>query len=286
MPLNVEAIRALKLPAREYIATDRDCMLYALSIGIGRDPMNEAELAYVFEKDLKVFPTMAVVLGHPGPWIDDPRMGITRQMLVHATQRLQIHRPLQAGRPFVATNAVTDIVDKGEKAGAIVVTRRELHDKESGELLAVMESSSFCRADGGFGGPRELSHEFQTVPERLADLESELPTDENQALYYRLNGDRNPLHAEPAFAARAGFARPILHGLCTFAIAARALQEAGGPLRSIEARFSKPVFPGETIRMEMWRLTGEEGEHGGMAFRAHVDARNAMVLDRGRATFF
>ncbi|MBO9513251.1 MAG: MaoC family dehydratase N-terminal domain-containing protein [Variovorax sp.] len=259
---------------------EKDCLLYALSLGLGRDPLDENDLPYVYERGLQVLPTMAVVLGHPGPWFDDPRLGITKEMLVHGTQRLRIHQPLAADRPMVATNQVVDVVDKGREVGGIVVVRRRLFDAASKALIAEGESGVFCRADGGFGGHAALAHEFSAVPARGADAELTLQTEPHQALYYRLNGDMNPLHADPAVARRAGFPRPILHGLCTFGMAGVALQKSGGALRSIEARFSKPVFPGERIRLEMWR------EEAGVAFRAWVDAREAIVLDRGRATFF
>ncbi|VTU46126.1 Enoyl reductase domain of yeast-type FAS1 (plasmid) [Variovorax sp. PBL-E5] len=282
MPLNAQAILAHPFADIEQVLDDKACMLFALSIGVGSDPTDLAELPYVFEEELQVFPTLPIVLGHPGPWMANPAMGIDRQMLVHGTQRLELHAPLRPGAPFVARNRILELVDKGADSGAIIVTERTLCDKASGALLARIESGTFCRADGGFGGQRDLSHDFKPVPDRAADQECRMPTQPNQALWYRLNGDRNPLHASPAFAARAGFPRPILHGLCTYSIAAHALMKMAGAaarLRSIESRFTKPVFPGETIRVQAWN------EPHGMAFRAHVDTRQAMVLDRGLATF-
>jgi len=282
MPLNADAIRAHPFAPVENTLTDSACMLYALSVGVGRDPMNVNELPYVYEEGLKVFPSMPVVLGHPGPWTADPKMGINRQMLVHGTQRLKIHRPLVPGVPFIASSRILELIDKGVDGGAIIIVERTLRERDSGQPLATIEAGTFCRADGGFGGPRQPSHEFAAVPQRTPDITCEMPTDANQALYYRLNGDRNPLHASPSFAAKAGFPRPILHGLCTFGIAAHALIRHGGrgsELRSIETRFSRPVFPGETVRFEMWN------EPEGIAFRAKVEAREATVLDRGMATF-
>lgn len=263
------------------VFTDKDAMLFALSIGLGRDPMDASELPYVYEEGLKVFPTLPIVLGHPGPWMAQPELGITRQMLVHGTQRLEILGELVPGAPFVASNRVLQLVDKGTQNGGIIVTERTLADERTGAMLARIESGTFCRADGGFGGQRELAREFRAVPDRPADASITLTTEPNQALWYRLNGDRNPLHSSPAFAARAGFQRPILHGLCTYSVVARGLMkiEAGKALRMIECRFSKPVFPGEAIRVDTWN------ESRGVAFRAHVDARDAVVLDRGFAEF-
>lgn len=281
MPLNAAAILAHPFQTHEQVLSEKDAMLFALSIGLGRDPMDANELRYVFEDDLQVFPTQPIVLGHPGPWMVDPVLGINRQMLVHGTQRLELHGDLRPGVPFIASNRVLELVDKGADSGGIIILERSLRDKQSGALLARIESGTFCRADGGFGGQRQVSREFRAVPERAADAGIEMPTQPNQALWYRLNGDRNPLHASPAFAAKAGFARPILHGLCTYSVAAHALMKLnpGKRLTMIETRFSKPVFPGETIRLETWN------EPSGVAFRARVDARDAVVLDRGFAEF-
>lgn len=282
MPLNREAIMNHAFQDREHTLTDLECILYALSLGVCRDPLNADELAYVYEEAQKVFPSMPVVLGHPGPWMADPRMGIDRQMLVHGTQYLEIHAPMQVGVPYVGRNRILELVDKGADRGGIIVSERTLRDKASGRLLARMESSTFCRADGGFGGQSEMSRAFAAVPDREPDIIADMPTDPNQALWYRLNGDRNPLHASPPFAARAGFSRPILHGLCSFGVATHALlRHAGmaGELHSIGVRFSKPVYPGETIRVEMWR------SETAVAFRATVPARDVVVLDRGCAAF-
>lgn len=282
MTLKAEAVLHHRFKEIEVSPTDKDCMLFALSIGLGRDPLERNDLRYVFEKDLRVFPTLAVVLGHPGPWNADPKFGVTRQMLVHGTERLEIERPLQCGATLVACNRVLEVVDKGADKGAIMVVERTLSDKRSGARVARIESGLFCRADGGFGGKRELSREFAAVPGRSPDASQEMTTQPNQALYYRLNGDRNPLHVDPEFAIKAGFSRPILHGLCTYSIAAACLWRIAGierELRSIQARFSKPFYPGETIRVDAWN------EGSGFAFRAVATERGAVVLDRGLATF-
>jgi acyl dehydratase len=281
MPLNADAILAHQFETYEQVITDKDAMLFALSIGLGRDPMDASELPWVYEEGLKVFPTQPIVLGHPGPWMTDPKFGINRQMLVHGTQHLEVLGDLVPGAPFLASNRVLQLVDKGAESGGIIITERTLVDKRSGAPLARIESGTFCRADGGFGGQRQLARDFRAVPERPANLSIAMLTDPNQALWYRLNGDRNPLHASPAFAARAGFPRPILHGLCTFSVVAHGLMKLtpGKALRTIECRFSKPVYPGETIRVEAWN------EADGTAFRARVDQREVVVLDRGFAQF-
>jgi acyl dehydratase len=281
MPLNALAVLAHRFEPVEQVVTDRDTMLFALSIGMGCDPLDSNELHYVYEEELKIAPTLPIVLGYPGPWMGNPSFGITLPKLVHGTQRLELGCPLRTGVVILASNRVLEVVDKGADSGAIVVVERTLTDKTSGMLLARMEQGLFCRADGGFGGQRQLSHQFRAVPDRAPDRSVELPTQPNQALWYRLNGDRNPLHASPAFAAKAGFPRPILHGLCTYSVAAHGLMKLHPDcaLTSIETRFSKPVFPGETVRIDTWTTSA------GVAFRATVAARSATVLDRGFAEF-
>ncbi len=278
MPLNADYIRKRAFDPIETDIADTDVMLYALSIGLGRDPMDARELRYVYEKDLRVFPTMPVVIGHPGNWMVDPETGITRSKVVHGAQRLTTFRELPVGGRVATTNRVADIWDKGEK-GAIMDLVRETHDMATGDLIARSESSVFCRADGGFGGPAGAGHEFQRVPDRAPDHVVAIPTEPNMALLYRLNQDRNPLHAEPAYAQRAGFSRPILHGLATYGVAAVAIDRTWPEktIKSIETRFSKPVLPGETITIDLW----DEGD--AIAFRARIADRDAVVLDRGRA---
>jgi acyl dehydratase len=277
MPLNADYILSREFPPIETEITDRDVMFYALSIGLGRDPMNAAELPYVYERDLLVFPSMPLVIGHPGNWMSDPETGINRTMVVHGAQRLATFEPLPVGGRVITHNRVTDIWDKGDK-GAILELTRETFDVASGNLLARSQSSVFCRADGGFGGPSGPAYEFRAIPDRSPDDSIDMPSDPGMALLYRLNNDRNPLHADPEFAARAGFTRPILHGLATFGLAAVALARArpGETITSFEARFSKPVLPGETVTVTFWN------ERDGAGFQAHVGDR--LVLDRGWAT--
>lgn len=279
MPLDADYLRRYRFPLLEAEITDRDVMLYALTVGLGRDPLNEHELRYVYEQDLRVFPTMPVVVGHPGNWMVDRRTGITRTMVVHGSQRLTCHRPLPIGGAVTIRNRITALLDKGDR-GAVIVTTRDVCDKASGDLVCAMESQVFCRADGGFGGSGDGGYEFRALPDRAPDRTVDVPTEPNAALLYRLNQDRNPLHADPAVARRAGFDRPILHGLATFGAAAVAVSR-GYPERTItafECRFSKPVFPGETISVDMW-----DNDGGEIAFRARIAARDAVVLDRGLA---
>lgn len=278
MPLNADYIRGLQFPPIETVVSDRDAMLYALTIGLGRDPLDPWDLPFVYEDGLKVFSTLPLVLGHPGHWMTDPGTGITRAMVVHGEQRFWSYAAVPVDRVIVSENRVMDLYDKGER-GAVVLMERLTWDKESRGLIARGESTVFCRADGGFGGAPGPAHELKALPERAPDRTVDIPTEANAALLYRLNQDRNPLHADPAAAKRAGFDRPILHGLASFGMAAAAIARAwpGRALTGIEARFSRPVFPGDTIALDLWDEGGE------VAFRARR-ASGETALDRGRAT--
>ena len=272
----------LQLPTLEQAVSDQRAMLYALTLGCSSDPLDPAELRYTFETGLEVFPTMPVVLCNPGPWTADPVYQVTRSKLVYASESLKIHRPIPLDTPIIGHSRVKGLVDKGADKGALILFERMLEDKFSGTLLATIESVYFCRADGGFGGTCEGAPRFRKAPSRAPDVSVEVPTRPDAALLYRLNGDRNPLHANPAYAASAGFDRPILHGLCSFGMSGLALVRSfgqDGELASIEARFSRPVTPGDVIRFDFWR------EPTGIAFQALVNARNLLVLDGGYAEF-
>jgi len=281
MPLNVDALEAWYFPRLEQSYTEKDTLLYAVSLGFGQDPVNPAELPLVYENGLKAVPTMAAILCHPGQWSADPVLGVTRSKVVHGEQRVFLHQPLRPEGRLYARARVAAVEDKGEK-GALIHAARTMFDAESGAPVASVLHSSFCRADGGFGRSFGLLPQATPCPNRAPDAKIDVVTRPEQALIYRLNRDRNPLHADPAYAARAGFDRPILHGLCTYGLAVRALLStvAKGEveaIRSVECRFSRPVFPGETVRFQIW----EEGDRA--FFRARVEARGVTVLDAGRA---
>ncbi|MDD3651967.1 MaoC/PaaZ C-terminal domain-containing protein [Immundisolibacter sp.] len=260
----------------------RDSQLYALAVGLGADPTDLRQLPFVYEKDPQALPTQAVVLGYPGLWMKDPGTGIDWVRLVHAEQGLTLHRPLPASGEVIGRTRVVGINDKGPGKGAIVYSQRTLHDAESDELIATLDISTFCRGDGGCGGSDAPPMTLAPTPERAPDVVCELPTLPQQALLYRLCGDLNPLHADPEVARAAGFERPILHGLCTFAVAGHALLRTAGEydpkrLRSMQARFSAPVYPGETLRTEIWH------ERSRIAFRTRAVERDVVVLSHGRA---
>jgi acyl dehydratase len=259
----------------------RDSVLYALGLGVGTDPVSEDELRYVYEKDLLALPTMAVTLGHPGFWISAPDTGIDFRKVVHGEQSLVVHAPLAAEGVLIARNKVEEIIDKGEGRGAILRVRRDLIFEATGALQSTQIMSMFCRGDGGFGGPGVAVAPPVAIPEGAPEQSITRLIPPQSALIYRLSGDLNPLHADPAVARAAGFERPILHGLATFGVAGFALLAArpGKSLREISCRFTAAVFPGESLRTDIW----DEG--GTTLFRCTVLERNQVVLNNGRAVF-
>jgi acyl dehydratase len=282
LPLNAEKLLALKIPDVEQSYGPKDCMLYALGLGLGQDPLNAGELAFVYEKNLKVLPTYSLVQGYSAFWLRQPDLGITWTHVVHGEQGLVLHEPVAPQGNVIGRTRILDVVDKGEGKGALVYSERAIIDKASGRKLATLKQTTFCRADGGFGGPKREAPAPHAPPARAPDGVCDLPTRPEMALIYRLSGDVNPLHADPEFAKAAGFPRPILHGLATFGVAGHALLKAAcsydpSRLTALSGRFSSPVFPGETIRTEFWR------DAGVVSFRARVVERDAVVIDNGRA---
>ncbi len=282
MPINHDNLINWKIPAVEQQLTKRDTILYALGVGLGADPCEENQLKFVYEENLKALPTMATVLGFPGPWHAHPDTGITRSKVVHGEMGFTLHQPLPVEGAIVGVTKVIGVVDKGKDKGALVMTECTVRDKAGGDALCTLTSTIFCRADGGFGGAPGPSRPPHPIPDTPPEQVCDLPTLPQAALIYRLSGDYNPLHADPAYARRSGFQRPILHGRCTFSIAGHALLKTccgydPARLKSMEGRFSAPVYPGETIRTEVWR--------GGniISFRSTVPARGVTVFNNGRA---
>ena len=264
---------------------ERDSMLYALGLGIGADPTDRGQLRFVYEKDLQTIPTMATVLGSPGFWWRDPRTGADWVKLVHGEQTIRVFKPLPVAATVVAKNRVISITDKGAGKGAIVVIKRDVIDKSNGELLAEVVHGTFLRGDGGYSadpaksdpGPAALP----APPDAAPNFEVELATLDQQALIYRLSGDYNILHADPEVARAAGFERPILHGLCTYGMAAHAVLQGvtrydATRIRALAVRFTAPVYPGEKIKFQLWKR-----DSASFHLRARIDARNVVVLNNG-----
>jgi acyl dehydratase len=282
--MNIDKIKNLDLPPVEQAYNARDTILYALGLGYGADPLDESELPFVYEANLKAVPSISCVLCHPGFWLQKPEYEADWVKILHAEQAFEIHQPLPPTGTLRGTYSVSAIEDKGIEKGALLQQDKKLYDVESGDLLATVRSTLFLRGDGGQGEFGEKAAPAQRLPEGAPDRTLEFATDVRSALIYRLSGDWNPLHADPEVARNAGFERPILHGLCTAGVACRAIMQAycdndTDRLQSMFVRFSSPVFPGETIRIEFY----ESGNT--VRFRAVAVQRGVTVLDRCSAEF-
>jgi acyl dehydratase len=258
----------------------KDALLYAVGVGAGLgDPLHELEFTTENSEGIeqKVLPTYAVLIaqGRTSGNLGD----FDRAMLVHAEQAIELHRPLPVAGTVRTTSTVTGIYDKG--SGALVVTENVAVDAATGEPLATTRSSAFIRGEGGFGGERGSDAAWER-PDREPDHQVTYQTRPEQALVYRLSGDRNPLHVDPKFAARGGFDRPILHGLCTYGVTGRALlhvlcDSEPARFRSMSGRFSRPVWPGESLTISVWREDGSDTA----LFQTTKDD-GTVVIDRGR----
>jgi acyl dehydratase len=260
--------------------TDRDALLYALALGFGSEP-DAATLPFVYERDLKTVPTLPTVLA----WTAEPTfssLGAHPDFALHSGQTIEIHAALTPGDRLAIAGQVIAVHDKGRERGALIVMRQQLTRAENGERIATMTTSCFAR-DGGGGGsggdPVAAPHE---PPKRAPDHQLVYRVRPDAALLYRLTGDRNPLHADPAAARACGFAQPILHGLCTFGMTCRAVLECIAAWQpelvvSHEARFAAPVYPGETLEIDLWQ------DAGTVSFQATVRERGMRVLTNGKA---
>lgn len=259
-----------------------DTLLYALSVGAGADPVDPIEQRFVFERNLVALPTQAVVLCHPGPWGSDPGFEIDGPRILYAQQHTKLYRPLPTSGRLRGREKIVALVDKGAAKGLLMTMRREIVDDPTGEPIATLDATAMCRGDGGCGAALGEIAPPHIVPDRKPDRCKDISTLPQQALLYRLNGDMNPIHADPDLARRIGFDRPILHGLCSYAIAGRALIEQwcdgdATQLRSLGVRFTAPLYPGETLAVESWR------DGATLSFRALAKDRGVKVLDNGVA---
>ncbi len=268
-----------KITGQRTTYTDTNTMLYALSIGLGRDPLNDKELPFVFEQGgLRVVPTMAAVLAR-GNIAGGLNLDMT--LVLHGEQRLTVHRPMPPSGALISESRIVEVLDKGAGKGALVYSETVVRLEGEDQPLLTLGGTIFARGDGGFGGPTGPTPVVHNIPDRAPDIRHVIETRADQALLYRLNGDRNPLHADPALARRAGFPVPILHGLCSYAIACRAvLATVCGHdptmIASFDVRFTSPVYPGETIATEIW-VDGDV-----VSFRCLVVERGVTAINNGR----
>lgn len=280
MTLDHEELLATALEDIRLSYSDTETMLYAQSIGLGRDPLCPKELPYVYEqgRPLRTMPSMASVLV---PDMFPPDLGWDLTQVLHAEQRLQLHRPLPAAADILVNKRIVDVFDRGPKHGAMLLFEAEGRLAKDDTALFSLGMTVIARGDGGFGGRSGSGPAPHRAPRRDADLSCTSKTRIDQALLFRLNGDRNPLHADPGTARAAGFEAPILHGLCTYGIACHAILQTICDydytlIEEFDARFSSPVMPGDSIRTDMW----QDGNI--VSFRCTAVERDVIVLRNGR----
>ena len=261
MPIDPSLAIGAELPVQEFSWSTSDVQLYQLALGAGGKPTDERELRYLADREPRVLPTFATVAANfhatERPNVSFPGVEIDLAKVVHGSQEVTVHRPLPARGSAKLETRITDVWDKGKAA---VVVQESTATGSDGQPLWSARSSIFARGEGGFGGERGPSESI-ALPDRAADFEVTTPTLPQQALLYRMCGDRNPLHSDPQFASAAGFPAPILHGLCTYGIVCKAVVDTAldadpEQLRGFRARFAGVVFPGETLRTRIWRDEG------------------------------
>jgi acyl dehydratase len=258
MPIDPAVAIGASLGETTFSWTPSDVLLYHLALGAGADPLSPRELRYATEQNLQVLPTFGVIAANlrqtAPPEVSFPGIQIDLAKVLHGQQEITVHRPLPAEATATARTRITDVFDKGK--AAVVVQESTVTDA-AGEPLYTTRSTIFARGEGGFGGSRGPSTKID-FPERAPDFVLDTPTLPQQALLYRLCGDRNPLHSDPAFASAAGFSRPILHGLCTYGIVCKAVIDTvlDGDVTRVagySAKFAGVVYPGETLRTQVWQ---------------------------------
>ncbi|MGV0835522.1 MaoC/PaaZ C-terminal domain-containing protein [Mycolicibacterium thermoresistibile] len=261
MPINLDEALGAELDPIEFSWTSSDVQLYHLGLGAGADPMDTRELRYLTDGTPQVLPTFGNVAASfhmtEPPQVKFPGIDIELNKVLHASEAITVPAPLPPSGTGRAVQKFTEIWDKGK--AAVIWSETTVTDPD-GTLLWTQKRSIFARGEGGFGGERGPSTSV-TPPDRAPDASIELPTLPQQALLYRLCGDRNPLHSDPEFAAAMGFPRPILHGLCTYGIACKGLVDTlldgdVSRMRSYGARFAGVVYPGETLRADVWKEDG------------------------------
>ncbi len=261
MPIDPAKAIGAELPERRFSWTESDVLLYHLGVGAGSRPGDQTDpraLRYTLDDEqLQVLPSFGIVAPTfhetEAPSLDLPGCDIDLANVLHGSQEIVVHRPLPAAARATLRTRISDVWDKGKAA---VIVQEGVAVDDEGEPLFTTRSSIFVRGEGGWGGERGPSSKLE-LPERAPDADTAYETTPQQAMLYRLCGDRNPLHADPGFAAAAGFPAPILHGLCSYGIVLRTVVDAlldsdTATVRGFSARFAGVVFPGETIRVRAW----------------------------------
>ncbi|MDZ7685779.1 MAG: MaoC/PaaZ C-terminal domain-containing protein [Gammaproteobacteria bacterium] len=284
-PRDVEEALAQEPSEAEGEYIDRDSLLYAVAIGMSKDPLDEKELEYTCRDCWSACRAdrgnvLTKTRGGGGSGRPSLMSKMNFTLMLHGEQRLTIHQPLPRAAEIVASNALTGVYDKGEGKGALVTSETSVRLK-SGEPLYTLGSTMFFRGDGGFGGSSEGAPVPHALPDRDPDIVCEMPQREDQAMIYALCGDRNPLHRDPNVAKQAGFDKPILHGLCSYGIACHAVLKSAldydeTRMKGFDVRFSSPVFPGETQVLEAWQ------DDKVISFRVRIKERDVIAINNGK----
>jgi len=286
MAIDYEKLKSFQLDDIEHDVTPRDVMLYALGLSLGNEPTNPGQLRFLYEDGLEALPTIGSVFGYPGFWIKEhPELGIDWKTILNGEQGIEIFRPLPVSGKVIGRTRIERVVDKGPGKNAVLHTVRDVTSAETGELLCRVTNAVVSRGAGGFGGPNDQDKNQSAKPTGAPDVSVDLTALPQAALIYRLSGDYNPLHADPKVATEAGFPMPILHGAATWGMVGYALLtklcgDDPARFKRFSARFTSPVFPGETVTTEVWK-TGE----GEAVFRARVAERDVTVLDNGSFSY-
>lgn len=281
MSINYESLLAIGVEDQAIGYTDNDAMLYALGVGFGSDPLDAKELPYVFETPLlKTVPTLASML-LPENFLAECGWNYSR--VLHGGQRLELYRPLPPAATLLVNRRVVAAYDRGPDRGAQILVQSEARMAKDDTALFTLGSTLIARGDGGFGGPSGTGPLPHKLPKREPDLSCDIATRPDQALLFRLAGDRNPLHASPEVARDAGFKAPLLHGRCTAGVACRAILQTICDydytlITGFDVRFSAPVYPGDTLTTDMWQ------DRNIVSFRCTVKARNSVVINNGKCT--
>jgi acyl dehydratase len=281
MPIDHDALMASSVVDEPLQYTEKDAILYALTVGLGKDPLDTRELPFVYEgAGLQTVPTMAAML-LPGSFLDG--CGWDYEKVLHSAMQIELYRPLPASASLLINRRVASVQDRGARVGARIDLESEVRLARDDTVLFSLANTLIARGDGGFGGSRARVRLPHKLPDRPPDLSCDLPTQANQALIFRLTGDMNPLHADPLIAHSAGFHMPILHGRCTTGIACHAILKTICDydftlIRGFDVRFTSPVFPGDLVTTEMWQ------DRNIVSFRCIVRSRGATVINNGRCT--
>lgn len=280
MALNYDMLLASPPAIKHQQYGDRDTILYALGVGLGVEHQDVRQLPFLWERDLLALPTSAATLA----WtrFADLDLGITYAKMVHAEQRMVIHQPVPPVGAVYSQLRVQDVVDRGVERGAMIYWERKLFNQQDDSLISTQILSVLARGDGGFGGPDRPSLRSHQIPKRGPDLKCEMQVSTRSALIYRLTGDINPLHIDPAYARKVGFSGPILHGLATYGFVGHAILRSvldydASRLVELDGRFSAPVYPGDRIEIDLW-VDGDI-----VSLRATAPDRNLVIFDNGRA---